>query len=410
MNEQEVFVHISLSGKNHLVGKLWAHDHRGKESASFQYNPDWLKSPYRFALEPQLSLHQGSFHTSPGKALFGSIGDSAPDRWGRILMRRAHPEKRTLKEIDYLLGVSDEARMGALRFSLEESGPFMNDSGNTKIPPLVDLSKLLAASDHFQHDKENADELKLLLAPGSSLGGARPKASIRLKNNQLAIAKFPRVHDEYDIVKWEALALTLAQQAGIQTAKWQLQSISDKTVLILDRFDRQEDKRIPFISAMSMLGAADNEHHSYLEIVDAIRQFGESPREDCLELYKRLIFTILISNTDDHLRNHGFLCTSSKGWRLSPLYDVNPTPTSISPRVLTTAIDYDQTNASIDTALAVAEFFMLTTEEASTLIRSIADVTSQYQQTAKKMGLNSSDVNMLKGAFEHEDLEKAKLL
>ena len=319
-------VFADLNGTPHLVGRLWAHTRRNRESATFEYASSWLENAEHFALEPALQLGQGAFHTTPEKALFGSIGDSAPDRWGRVLMRRAErgrAEKagtspRTLREIDYLLAVDDEARQGALRFAQSEEGPFLADHQSvTRIPPLIALPRLLAASERIDDDDDD-DDLRLLLAPGSSLGGARPKASVRDQDESLAIAKFPHKDDEFNTVAWEAVALGLAAKAGIQTASSRLEQISGKPVLLLRRFDRDGTIRIPFLSAMSMLGANDNETHSYLEMVDALRQSGARSRDDMRELWRRIVFTVLISNVDDHMRNHGFLYAGSDGWVLIP--------------------------------------------------------------------------------------------
>ena len=272
MSSKEVFVFITLGATNHLVGRLWCHNRKGRESASFEYDETWLKHPERFALEPALALTSGAFHTLADQSLFGAIGDSAPDRWGRVLMRRSETARakkagetpRTLGEVDFLLGVSDETRQGALRFSEMLDGPFLSPKDRKTIPPLVDLPKLLSATERFLDDDESAEDLKMLLAPGSSLGGARPKASVRDKDGSLAIAKFPRKDDEFNVVVWEAVALILAEKSGIHLPTWCPDTILEKPVLIVRRFDRIAQERIPFLSAMSMLGARDNEAHSYL--------------------------------------------------------------------------------------------------------------------------------------------------
>jgi serine/threonine-protein kinase HipA len=415
MPERLIYVSIELQGENHLVGKLWSHTYKGHESASFQYEDNWLRNINKFALEPQLLLTEGSFHTNPGKSIFGSIGDSAPDRWGRVLMRRANFLKsqkdkitpRSMSEIDYLLGVNDESRIGALRFSTEPNGPYLSSTNTRSIPPLIELPKLLSASDNFTKNEEDEDDLKLLLAPGSSLGGARPKASIKDNNKKLAIAKFPRHDDEYSVTLWEALALSIAKLAEIPTPNWRIENITNKPVLIIKRFDRNKLGRVPFISAMSMLGANDNEHHSYLEIVDAIRQFGANPTNDITNLWKRIVFNILISNTDDHLRNHGFLFKSTEGWSLSPMYDVNPTPTSIKPRSLTTAIDFENTTASLELALSVAGEFNLTQSQAKQIAKQVANAVKQWRQIAKKLNIKPKELEYMASAFEHKDLKLA---
>lgn len=339
MADRLVYVHADIDGKPSLVGRLYSHNNKGKETASFQYEKEWLENPLRYSLEPALTLAGGQFYTA--KSLFGSIGDSAPDRWGRTLMKRAEARRaeaakeraRTLYEIDYLLQVHDVTRQGALRFSVEPEGPFLADGG-PPVPPLVNLPKLLSATDALLEDAETAAELRLLLAPGSSLGGARPKASVRERDGQLAIAKFPKKDDDYSAVEWEFVALELARRSGLDVPDFRLEHIAGRAVIILRRFDRAGEIRIPFLSAMSMIGASDNEQHSYLELVDALRQYGAAPDKDAEELWRRVVFNILISNTDDHLRNHGFLYEGARGWRLSPVYDVNPVPTDIKERIL----------------------------------------------------------------------------
>lgn len=418
MSSREVLVSIALGEENHLVGKLWCHNRKGRESATFEYNENWLDHPERFALEPALALTTGSFHTLADQSLFGAIGDSAPDRWGRILMRRADAKRarearktpHTLGEVDFLLGVLDEARQGALRFSDTVDGPFLAQKGSNSIPPLVKLPKLLSSTERFLDEEESAEDLKLLLAPGSSLGGARPKASILDNDGHLSIAKFPSKNDEFNIVMWEAVSLALAKKAGLTLPTWRIEMIMKKPVLIIRRFDRIGQKRIPFLSAMSMLGAKDNEMHSYLEIVDALRQYGAEPTNDMSELWRRIVFSILISNTDDHLRNHGFIYEREKGWRLSPAYDMNPTPVEIKPRILTTAIDFDDGTASIDLALSVAENFRLSQNQAKDIIREVAHSTSQWREIAQSFGLEKQEINRMASAFDHEDAEKAKRL
>ncbi|MCP4395572.1 MAG: type II toxin-antitoxin system HipA family toxin [Alphaproteobacteria bacterium] len=415
-NSKQIYVSIMLGEESHLVGRLWCHSRKGRESASFEYDESWLKHFERFALEPALKLMEGSFHTQADQSLFGAIGDSAPDRWGRVLMRRAETQRardnnetpRTLGEIDYLLGVSDEARQGALRFSETIDGPFLNLKDKQTIPPLVDLPKLLSASDRFLDDDETAQDLKLLLVPGSSLGGARPKASVRDRDGSLAIAKFPRKDDEFNVVMWEAVTLNLAKQSGIRIPEWRLETILDKPVLIIKRFDRNGATRIPFLSAMSMLGAKDNEQHSYLEITYALAQHGGQPNADMAELWRRIVFSILVSNTDDHLRNHGFIYERHIGWRLSPAYDINPTPIEIKPRILTTAIDFEDSTASLDTALSVIDDFRLSKKQAHQIIREVAVSVVKWREVAQGLGLSKKERDRMASAFEHDDLEKAK--
>jgi serine/threonine-protein kinase HipA len=416
--DEEVLVYVDLHGTPCLVGRLWARMRKSRESATFEYDQNWLAHPERFSLEPALKLGPGPFHTPSDRPLFGAIGDSAPDRWGRVLMRRAERRRaeregqtpRTVREIDYLLMVDDEAREGALRFAEREGGPFLAEHGPTKIPPLIELPRLLSAAEHVLSDAYSDEDLRLLLAPGSSLGGARPKASVRDRDGHLAIAKFPNKGDEVDTVRWEAVALTLAKSAGILAPTWRLETVADRPVLLLRRFDRDEGTRVPFLSAMSMLDAKDNEGRSYLEFVDILRQHGAAPKEDMHALWRRVVFSILISNTDDHLRNHGFLWAGPAGWRLSPAYDLNPVPTDIKPRVLTTAIDLDDGTASLQLALRVASYFELSADEAAKIARQVGQAVARWRQVAKKLGLRPAEIERMASAFEHEDLKAALAL
>jgi serine/threonine-protein kinase HipA len=412
MIDRLVHVYADLTGTPHLVGRLYAHNNKGKETASFEYDDTWLRNPVHFSLEPALTLGAGAFHT--GRKLFGSLGDSAPDRWGRTLMKRAETRRadeaktkaRTLYEIDYLLLVNDETRQGALRFADAPGGEFL-DRVNAPVPPLVNLPKLLSATDKLLDDAETAAELKLLLDPGSSLGGARPKASVREKDGHLAIAKFPKKDDDYSAVEWEFVALTLAAQAGLNVPDFRIEKIAGRSVIILRRFDRDDGMRIPFLSAMSMIGAGDNEDHSYIELVDTLRQYGASPTSDSAELWRRIIFSILISNTDDHLRNHGFLYAGQKGWRLSPVYDVNPVPVEVKERVLTTAISETDGTASVNLALSVAENFGLSESEANTIVAEVGAGVVNWRDIASHTGISKNEINRMASAFEHADLEQA---
>jgi serine/threonine-protein kinase HipA len=413
MTDRALLAYVDLEGIAHLVGRLWARSRKGKESATFEYDTAWLANPSRFALEPALTLGKGPHHTVAGRQIFGAIGDSAPDRWGRVLIqreerRKAREEKRlphTLLEVDYLLGVGDAARQGALRFVEHEGGPFL--ATGVPIPPLLQLPALLGAAMRFSEDDGgNDDDLRLLLAPGSSLGGARPKASVVDRDGQLIIAKFPQHGDLIRVTVWEAVALQLAAQAGIPTPEWRLEKIADRDVMLLRRFDRRSNIRIPFLSAMSLLNAADNEPHSYMEIADALRQYGAKADDDCAQLWRRIVFSILISNSDDHLRNHGFLYESA-GWRLSPAYDMNPVPIDIKPRILTTAIDEADGTASLDLAFEVAEHFGVRADKAKAIVHEVGNAVARWRETAAATGLNAKEIERMATAFEHDELQKA---
>lgn len=411
-----VFVYLDLQGEVLRVGQLWSHFRNGRESMSFEYDRNWLNHPKKFSLDPALKLFSGSFHASPNKPIFGAIDDSAPDRWGRLLMRRserrrAQKEKRpvhTLGEIDFLLLVDDEARQGSLRFKRDLSGPFLTTYDKNHIPPLIDVRRLLTAADHVLQETDTEEELKLLLAPGSSLGGARPKACVRDRDGHLTMAKFPSNDDEINAILWEAIALTLARKAGIQTPQWRVESIGHRQILLSRRFDRKQNVRIPFLSAMSALGAKDNDTHSYLEIADIIRQMSGSPKEDLRELWRRIVFNVLISNVDDHLRNHAFLYGGLLGWRLSPAYDLNPTPIDIRPRILSTSIDLDNPSASIDLAFAVAEYFFLNRSDAQHVVKQVAAATACWREEAVKLKIKKAEIDYMASAFEHEDFRRAK--
>lgn len=413
--ETGILVYVDIAGTPHRVGRLWTRVRKSKESASFEYDPSWLEFANRFSLEPALTLDPGPFHTPTDKPLFGTIGDSAPDRWGRVLMRRAERRRaeragetpRTLMEIDYLLMVNDEARQGALRFAMQEGGPFLANHEASRIPPLIELAQLLSATEHIINDTDSDEDLRLLLAPGSSLGGARPKASVHDKDGHLSIAKFPHKDDEINIVLWEAVALSLAAKAGIFVPKWRLERVVNKPVLLLRRFDRVKTQRIPFLSAMSMLGASDNESRSYLEFVDALRRYGANVNRDIHELWRRIIFNILISNTDDHLRNHGFLYIGSNGWQLAPAYDLNPVPVDLKPRILTTAIDLDDGSASLELAMSVAGYFELDEDQARSITTEVGQAVATWRKVATQLGLSQHEIERMASAFEHEDLRLA---
>lgn len=415
MTDTEVLVHVDLDGEPILVGRLWARTRKGRDSATFEYDESWLKHSDRFALEPALQLGPGPFHTSPDRRIFGAIGDSAPDRWGRVLMRRAERRRaeragetpRTLVEIDYLLRVHDEARQGALRFALQPGGPFLAAGDAAPIPPWIELPRLLSAAEHVVSDNDSDEDLRLLLAPGSSLGGTRPKASVRDRDDRLAIAKFPHKDDEIDVVRWEAVALSLAEKGGIPVPDGRMEEVGRRTILLLRRFDRAGGRRIPFLSAMSMLGAADHEMRSYLELVDALRRDGAAPKEDMGKLWRRIVFSILISNTDDHLRNHGFLYDGPDGWRLAPAYDLNPVPVDIKPRVLATAIDFDDGTASLELALSVAGYFDLKDSEAREIAREVGQAVRPWRVEAARAGLTPEEIDRMASAFEHDDLRAA---
>lgn len=410
-------VHLDIDGRTRPVGLARSNRVRGAETILFEYVRDWLDDAKRFSLEPALALTRGSFAPPKGLAAFGSISDSAPDTWGRRLMQRAERRRadrdgravRTLAESDYLLGVADETRLGALRFRWVGEEQFQAPI-QAGVPALIDLGRLLQITERILRDEDTDQDLQLIFAPGSSLGGARPKASVVDQHGRLSIAKFPKETDDYSIETWEEVALLLAGQAGIATPIHELIDVAGKKVMLSQRFDRDGAVRIPFLSAMAMMGAKDGERGSYPEIVDALAEHGAQGKSDAHALYRRVVFNVLISNVDDHLRNHGFLWLGRTGWSLSPAYDLNPVPTDIKARVLTTNIDLDEGTCSLDLLEEASEFFALTLAQARTVIKEVAIVTATWRETARAVGARSAEISRMASAFEHDDLRRALAL
>ena len=413
----DIEVHIDLNGRCRQIGIARARQVRGNETVLFEYVDDWLDDPERFSIEPALMLTPGGFAPPQGQAMSGSLGDSAPDTWGRRLMQRA--ERRladregrriqTLRETDYLHGVADETRLGALRFRRLDDDAFQAPLRDG-IPALIELGRLLQVTERILRDEETDEDLQLIFAPGSSLGGARPKASIIDQHGHLSIAKFPKETDEYSVETWEEIALRLAARAGITTPHHELVKVASKAVLLSRRFDRDGHLRTPFLSAMAMTGSKDGERGSYPEIVDALCQHGARAKQDAIELYRRVAFSVLISNVDDHLHNHGFLWAGKDGWTLSPAYDLNPVPVDLKARVLTTNIDLDEGTCSLDLLQASAEYFGLSLDDAQSVIKDVAVATSTWRETAKEVGARAGEINRMASAFEHDDLERAMAL
>lgn len=410
---REIEVHIDLDSGLKRVGTLRRHARRGGEVTSFEYHPDWLSDDAAFSLEPALALGRGVFSPEGGRAIFGAIGDSAPDTWGRRLMqrterRRAARERRpvrTLQEADYLLGVADLCRSGALRFRNEGEEVFEapNEVG---VPGLIALGRLLQITERILRDEETDEDLQMIFAPGSSLGGARPKASVIDPHAELAIAKFPKETDDYCVELWEAVALTLASHAGIDTPNFELIRVAEKPILLSRRFDRAGTSRIPFLSGLSMLGLEDGDRGSYPELVDVLTQHGAQAATDAAELYRRMTFNVMISNVDDHLRNHGFLWTGRGGWILSPAYDLNPTPADLRERTLTTGISLDDGTCDLDLVLSVAEFFGLSDGGAKTIVKQVALATSTWREVAARHQARPAEMKRMESAFEHQDLAR----
>lgn len=411
----DIEVHIDLAAGLKRVGVLRRTPRRGGETVTFEYHPEWLESGVvGFSLEPALALGRGAFAPAAGRTMFGSIGDSAPDTWGRRLMQRRerrHADRegrapRTLGEADYLLGVSDVSRLGALRFrrSGEEAFAAPTDQG---VPGLIELGRLLSVTERILRDEETDEDLQMIFAPGSSLGGARPKASVTDQHGRLAIAKFPKEDDDYSIELWESVALRLAEKAGIRTSEHELIRVAGKPVLLSRRFDRVDGARVPFLSAMSMMGLKDGEKGSYPELVDMLAEHGAQARQDARELYRRMVFNVLVSNVDDHLRNHGFLWSGGGGWTLSPAYDLNPTPTDVKARILTTNIDMDEGTCDLALTESVCGYFSLSLLDAREIIREVAAATRTWADCADAAGARPAEVRRVASAFEHADLERA---
>lgn len=405
-----VEVHASAGGETLRVGTLFRH-HRGNgESVTFEYGEQWLAHPGRFAVDPFLPLSRAAAPPGPNLDMFGAFRDSAPDRWGRELMRLSERTlaaaegraQRTLQETDCILGVTDAARQGALRFRLPESGGFLAPEG-AGLPALSQAGVLLGLARKVELGEETDGDVAALLAPGSAVGGARPKASVLGPGGNLAIAKFPSVKDRYSVETWEHIALTLARQAGIAVQDHELRKVGSAPVLVARRFDRRDGRRVPFLSAMSMLGAVDHEQRSFPELVDALSLHGTNPRDDCAELFRRMVFNIMVSNLDCHLRNNGFLWAGKRGWTLSPAYDINPEPFRV--RILRTKISLDDGTCSLELALEQAEFFDLAKDRACGIAGEVATAVSGWKALARSLGAPSKDIARMTNAFEHDDLK-----
>jgi len=413
MAEAEVEVVVQIAGEDLLAGRLWSHRRRGIESATFSYTPEYVAHDDAYELDPMLRLSVGAQQTPGDHAMFAAFSDCAPDRWGRRLIAWSafgeQDAQRSFGEIDYLLGVRDDLRQGALRFRDPVAGRYLAEEA-TGVPALVELSALLGAAERLERDEASEDELRALLRGGSSLGGARPKAHVLDSTGNIAIAKFPsNASDRWDVIRWEAVALQLARAARIRVGDSTLHVIDEKPVLIVDRFDRNGALRIGYVSAMTMLEVSDGARGSYLEMADVIERHSPNAREDLRELWRRIAFSILICNTDDHLRNHGFLRTSSAGWTLSPAFDLNPDPSPGLKR-LSTAIDLDDTTASVTTLMNVASYFRLDGEAARQVLAEVIAAVGKWRTIAERVGLARAVVEQMAPAFEHEQATQAREL
>ncbi|MBK8486111.1 MAG: type II toxin-antitoxin system HipA family toxin [Saprospiraceae bacterium] len=385
---------------------------KAKEVFSFEYASDWLKSGFSQVIDPDLQLFSGSYFPRDEKTNFGVFLDSCPDRWGRVLMQRREAiiakmenrKSKNLLESDFLLGVFDGHRMGALRFKLDVDGPFLNNNKEMVSPPWTLLTDLQDASLKFEEDNDddlqNLKWISMLFAPGSSLGGARPKASVIDPTNNLWIAKFPSKNDDKDVAAWEMIALELAKKAGINVAQGEVHQFNNRYhTFLTKRFDRTErGERIHFASAMTLLGYKDGEDShgaSYLELVEFITKHGKRVDKDLEELWRRIVFSICVKNTDDHLRNHGFLLTEA-GWVLSPAYDINPNEYG---KGLSLNINDQNNSLDLDLALEVSSFFRLDITRANQIIDHIKSIASSWRGLALKYKIPSAEQERMSVAF-----------
>lgn len=412
INQKTIFVYDDFSTDQPvLMGSLYVNVIKGGESYSFEYDKGWLKKTgLTLTLDPELMPYSGRQYPT-GKNIFGLFADASPDRWGRVLMNKrerilAEKEGRKpskLYDSDYLLGVYDETRMGGIRFKVNPEGPFLSDDKETAAPPWATLRTLEEASRNFENDETGLTEkwLNQLIKPGSSLGGARPKATVVDTKNQLWIAKFPSKNDENDTGAWEIVAHDLAALCGLNVPEAKLEKFSPLgSTFLIKRFDRLGSKRVHFASAMTLLvkkdGASAADGSSYLDIAAFIKSYGAQPKKDLIELWKRIVFNMAVTNTDDHLRNHAFILTD-KGWILSPLYDVNPVPYGDE---LSLNVDEDDNSISIDLAVQTAVKFGISKSDAEAVAEDILQIVrDNWEKTAAGYALTRRQIEEMRPAF-----------
>ena len=412
VNQKTIFVYDDFSTELPvLMGSLYVNVIKGGESYSFEYDKDWLrKTGLTLTLDPELMPYSGRQYPT-GKNIFGLFADASPDRWGRVLMNKrerilAEKEGRKpskLYDSDYLLGVYDETRMGGIRFKANQEGPFLSDDKETAAPPWATLRTLEEASRNFENDETGLTEkwLNQLIKPGSSLGGARPKATVVDTKDQLWIAKFPSKNDENDTGAWEMVAHDLAALCGLNVPEAKLEKFSPLgSTFLIKRFDRMGSKRVHFASAMTLLGKTDGasaaDGSSYLDIAAFIKSYGAQPKKDLGELWKRIVFNMAVTNTDDHLRNHAFILTD-KGWILSPLYDVNPVPYGDE---LSLNVDEEDNSISIDLAVQTAVRFGISESDAEAQVEEILKIVrDNWEKTAARYGLTRRQIEEMRPAF-----------
>ncbi|MEZ4890796.1 MAG: HipA domain-containing protein [Crocinitomicaceae bacterium] len=411
-NKTDIYVFAQWFGVNEpeLLGILSAHQAKGRKAFSFEYDKNWLKKKEYKLIDPDIQFYSGQQFPN-NKENFGIFLDSMPDTWGRTLIKRREAQlakekgekARTLYDVDYLLGVYDETRMGAFRFKLAVNGDFLDNDTEKSTPPWSTVRELQQAVVHYENDTENEainKWLKVLIAPGSSLGGARPKANILDEHNHLWIAKFPSKNDTIDKASWEFLTYQLAIKAGIEMAECRLEKVSGHHhTFFTKRFDRNGKDRIHFSSAMTMTGNNEDtikeNPASYLDIVEFIQNYGSNVEENLHQLWRRIVFNIAVSNTDDHLRNHGFILSKS-GWVLSPAYDLNP---SIDKDGLALNIDMDNNALDFELAKSVGEYFRLTTLQMNKIIEEVKQSVKEWQNIAKSIGISRAEQELMSSAF-----------
>ena len=409
--QKTIYVYDAFGAENErLMGRLYVSVIHGSESCSFEFDEEWLKrTRLLISPDPELQPYVGRQYPN-AKAIFGMFADASPDRWGRMLMNRrerirADKEGRKpvkLYDSDYLLGVGDSTRMGGLRFKTDVNGAFLSDDTEIPVPPWTTLRTLEEASRNFEKDERGLEKwLNQLIRPGSSLGGARPKATVTDTQGQLWIAKFPSRHDENDTGAWEMVAHELAVLCGLNVPEARLEKFSSLgSTFLVKRFDRSGDKRVHFASAMTLLGKKDGasaaDGTGYLDIAAFIKSNGAEPKKDLVELWKRIVFNMAISNTDDHLRNHAFILTP-KGWVLSPMFDVNPVPYGDE---LSLNVDEWDNRIDIDLAVKTAVRFGISEKEAAMYSEEILRVVGQsWEPIATKYGLSRPQKELMKPAF-----------
>lgn len=411
-HQKTIFVYDDFSSDQPiLMGCLFVNVIKGGESYSFEYDKDWLKkTKLTLTLDPELMPYSGRQYPT-GKNIFGMFADASPDRWGRVLMNKrerilASKEGRKpskLYDSDYLLGVYDETRMGGMRFKLISDGPFLSDDKETAAPPWAALRTLEEASRNYEKDETGLAEkwLNQLIRPGSSLGGARPKATVVDTKGQLWIAKFPSKNDENDTGAWEIVVHDLAALCGLNVPEAKCEKFSPLgSTFLVKRFDRREGRRVHFASAMTLLGKTDgasaSDGSSYLDIAGFIKSYGAQPKKDLMELWKRIVFNMAVSNTDDHLRNHAFVLTS-RGWILSPLYDVNPVPYG---NELSLNVDEGDNSISIELAVKTAVRFGIPESDATSYAEDILRIVrDNWEKIASRYGLTRRQIEEMRPAF-----------